>query len=271
MLECLLEQQPAICAVSADNKDRSVRSLFPDTHEWIVIEELVGVLKPFHDTTTFFSGSRYPTYSCLAPLLYKLLHFTLKIETDDSNILKSIKEAIVMDLKERYCSSEIQTSLLKSAFLDPRFKGMSPYVEKEKQCDVVESVKIELVTKYVQVQDAEVNSDRERSNESCETNDLSSVPGPALKKKCTVLSNLLCDVYPELEIEPRNIATIEGIESELATYRAEANLSMDERPLVWWKTREKTILLYQSLLESIWLYLLQASGQRKFSLLQETS
>ena len=69
MLERILEQ-PAICAVLTENKDRSVRSLFPDSSEWIVIEELVGVLKPFYDTTTFFSGSKYPTFSCLAPLLY---------------------------------------------------------------------------------------------------------------------------------------------------------------------------------------------------------
>ena len=131
MLEPILEQQPAICAVLMENKDRSVQSLFPDSSEWIVIEELVGVLKPFYDTTTFFSGSKYPTFSCLSPLLYKLLEITLKIETKDSDTLKSVKKAIATDLKERYGSTEVQSSLLMSVFLDPRFKGMNPYVKKE--------------------------------------------------------------------------------------------------------------------------------------------
>ena len=84
------------------------------------------------------------------------MEITLKIETKDSNTLKSVKKAIVTDLKERYSSTEVQSSLLKSAFLDPRFKGMNPYVKKEEQCDVVESVKTELVMNYVAEQNDEV-------------------------------------------------------------------------------------------------------------------
>ena len=114
---------------------------------------------------------------------------------------------------------------------------MNPYVKKEEQCDVVESMKTELVMNYV----AEQN-DEDDLNKTCddrdgtkEIDDLSSEP--PLKNKRTALSHLLCDVYPENE--PQKVITLEVIESELAMYRGEANLSIDESPLQWWKTREK--------------------------------
>ena len=44
-------------------------------------------------------------------------------------------------------------------------------------------------------------------------------------------SKVLCKVCKTSS--PRNKTMIEGIKSELATYKAEANVSMDERPLVW--------------------------------------
>ena len=59
MLERVQEQQAAICAVLAENKDRSIRSLLLENEEWVIIEDLLGVLKPFCDGITIMSGSRY--------------------------------------------------------------------------------------------------------------------------------------------------------------------------------------------------------------------
>ena len=63
----------ALCAVLIENKDKHIRHLLPDNAEWTIIEELLSVLKPMSDCTTIMSGSKYPTFSLLAPLLYKLL------------------------------------------------------------------------------------------------------------------------------------------------------------------------------------------------------
>ena len=99
------------------------------------------------------SASKYPTYSLLAPLLYKLLEITLKRNPDNSSTLKNIKSAIASDLQERYGSIHVKWSLLKAAFLDPRFKDMDPYVKMENRCyvieDVIEDVKMELIMKFV--------------------------------------------------------------------------------------------------------------------------
>ena len=108
MLERVLEQQQALYAVLMENKEKHLRALLPDAGEWGVIEDLISILKPFSDTTQVLSGSKYPTISLLAPILYKLIYKTLKVEDEDSIILKSIKNANCTDLKSRYESLEIQ-------------------------------------------------------------------------------------------------------------------------------------------------------------------
>ena len=72
--------------------------------------DLLSVLKPFCDGTTIMSGSRYPTFSHLAPLLHKLLGVTLKINEEASEVLKSIKSSIASDIQNRYNSDQIKIS-----------------------------------------------------------------------------------------------------------------------------------------------------------------
>ena len=107
MLERVLEQRQTLYAVLLENKEKHVRALLPDAGEWGVIEDLISILKPFSDATQVLSGSKYATISLLAPVLYKLVHVTLKVEGKDSTILKSIKNAIYTDLKSRYESLEV--------------------------------------------------------------------------------------------------------------------------------------------------------------------
>ena len=71
MLERVVEQQQALCAVLLDSQDRVVRSLLPDGAEWSVIEELMVILKPFALGTTVLSGSSYGTISIVSPLIHK--------------------------------------------------------------------------------------------------------------------------------------------------------------------------------------------------------
>ena len=108
-------------------KDRTIRSLLPEHKEWSIIEDLLSVLKPFCDGTTIMSGSRYPTFSLLTPLLHKLLGVTLKINEEDSEVLNSIKSSIASDIQNRYNSHYIKISLRIAMFLDPRFKDLSPF------------------------------------------------------------------------------------------------------------------------------------------------
>jgi len=83
MLERVVEQQQALCAVLMDSQDRVVRSLLPDGAEWSVIEELMVILKPFALATTVLSGSAYGTISNVSPLIHKF-YSHLDRKEDDS-------------------------------------------------------------------------------------------------------------------------------------------------------------------------------------------
>ena len=119
MIQRVQEQQAAICAVLAESRDRTIRSLLPENEEWSTIEDLLSVLKPFCDGTTIMSGSRYPTFSLMAPLLHKLLAVIHKIQKNDSEVLKNIKRSIASDLQSRYNSHSTRKCLKIATFLDP--------------------------------------------------------------------------------------------------------------------------------------------------------
>ena len=72
MLQRVKEQQPALCSVLLESKDKAVCSLFPDGPEWNLLEDLVTVLEPFEEATKALSGSNYPTISIISPLLYQV-------------------------------------------------------------------------------------------------------------------------------------------------------------------------------------------------------
>ena len=134
MLERIKKSQQFLCAVLLD-KPREVHSLLPDGDEWNIIEEVLEVLKPFHRATT-----TYPTVSMLSPLLYKLKFLVLKVSEEDSQATKQLKQAILLDLQ--YCYSQ---DIHISAFLDPRFKDLDPFVAVTDRVEIEEAVKLEIL------------------------------------------------------------------------------------------------------------------------------
>ena len=57
----------------------------PTSDEWVVLEELVTVLKRIQEAIELLSGIKYATISTMYPVLHKLLHFTLKSTEEDSS------------------------------------------------------------------------------------------------------------------------------------------------------------------------------------------
>ena len=96
-MERIQKVQQPLCAVLLE-KPHEIRYLLPDGEGWMIIEELIGVLKPFHRATTAISALSHPTLSMLSPLLYKLLDIVLKVDERDTPSGKHLKEAIATDL-----------------------------------------------------------------------------------------------------------------------------------------------------------------------------
>ena len=149
--------------------------MLPENEEWSTIEDLLSVLKPFFDGTTIMSGSRYPTFSLMAPLLHKLLGVTLKIQENDSEILKNIKHSIASDLQSRYNSHSTRKCLKIATFLDPQFKDLTPLFPAEEHECIYENTKAELLS-VVELDDDEIDVQLEEINETNE-------PEPPKKKK----------------------------------------------------------------------------------------
>lgn len=118
MLSRLCEQQAAIGA--ALHSQRDLLHLEHTPVEWRLIEDLLDVLKPFKETTTYLSPQTYPTLSVLGPLMVKMKD-KIKINPSDSDGIKSVKRAIARDLAQRYQNPTVQLVLNKASFLDPLF------------------------------------------------------------------------------------------------------------------------------------------------------
>jgi len=57
-------------------------------------------------------------------VLYKLLEKMLKVEDDDENATKMMKNEIKADLAQQYQASDIKDVLNTTTFLDPRYKDL---------------------------------------------------------------------------------------------------------------------------------------------------
>ena len=100
MLIRFVEQQQAICAALLESSSRDDRHLMLTDAEISVAEELIVVLKAFHDATEIISGENYPMIGMVRPLLKKI-EAILAIKENDGALVKQIKSEIQKDIGKR--------------------------------------------------------------------------------------------------------------------------------------------------------------------------
>ena len=125
MLERLLEQQKAVCAVLLESEKHDVRLLMPSSEEFTVAQEVNEILKTFHFATEIINAEKYPMIGIVHPLIHKLLSVTLNEADGDTTLVKSIKAAVSVGLKERYQMLDLQKVMKIGTYLDPRFKKLT--------------------------------------------------------------------------------------------------------------------------------------------------
>ena len=240
MLERIKKLQQSLCAVLLD-KPREVRSLLPGGDEWNIIEEVLEVLKPFHRATTTMSASSHPTVSMLSPLLYKLKFLVLKVSEEDSQTTKQLKQAILLDLQCCY-SQDIQALLDISAFLDPRFKDLDPFVAVTERVYIEEAVKLEILEL---VEDKSDNIDivdvdetdqpmNETSNEQHQDQETpSSEIFPPAKKRKGAVSSFFSNLSKAKKRQKIVLSKFDSIKCELDHYKREQVADLDDDPLEW--------------------------------------
>ena len=119
MIECILEQQPAICAVLVE--DRKNWHKMPSDQEFSCLEAVVSVLKPLACFTDTLSGEKCVTISAVLPLV-KHISQLMEVTSSDCRIVKQMKQTIVADLTARYSDTAISDILETSSYFDPQFR-----------------------------------------------------------------------------------------------------------------------------------------------------
>ncbi len=122
MCRRLLTIFPALYAVLFDRK---ANHLLLDASETEKLQDLVQVLTPFEEATKMVSSAKSPTAGLVLPIIAQMKSRDLALHDDDSNMIKSVKRAILNDLNKRYLLASEQQLLGLCSVVDPRWKKLS--------------------------------------------------------------------------------------------------------------------------------------------------
>ena len=134
----------------------------PSGEEFAVAEAVTQILKTFHVATQVISGEKYPANGIVHPVIHKLLSVTLKEAEGDSSLVKQIKAAVSLDLKEQYQDDDIQNLMKIGMPLDPRFKKI-PYLTEVERTAIWLQARDELVAIIKADQDGQESQENEGS------------------------------------------------------------------------------------------------------------
>ncbi|XP_052126121.1 E3 SUMO-protein ligase ZBED1-like [Frankliniella occidentalis] len=252
MCKSLTESRAPVCAVLSDRNvttAKQSRTLQMSAEEWAELEAMLPALKPLQVATTVLCADDKVTVSTVRPVVRSLLDVHFKL--DDEGLLeldpceehvRDFKVEVSRSLTERFnmdasAVRPVEVQQL-AAFLDPRYKDLRA------EPSPAEAEKIRDLAKQKMAGEAAVAVDQDAEGEA-----------PAAGSG---LDFLFCG-----EAEAAGARTWQA---EYAEYVAEPQISHNQCPLTWWKTRQKR---YPTLARLARRYLAvpatSASSERDFS------
>ena len=80
-----------------------LEKLFLNAEEWLAVDELIGLSKPFATATTIIGGSFYPTLSITFPIIIRLIEIAKKCKAKSKNLhIQRVAEEIYNNMKDRW-------------------------------------------------------------------------------------------------------------------------------------------------------------------------
>ncbi|CAG4945808.1 unnamed protein product [Parnassius apollo] len=92
-----------------------------DSNEWIIVEDVVVLLRPFENVTVILSGEKYPSLSSVIPHVLGLRK-AIESKTPVTELAKNLKGGLSAVIEKRLAVYETNRTASKATFLDARFK-----------------------------------------------------------------------------------------------------------------------------------------------------
>ncbi|KAK5883122.1 hypothetical protein CesoFtcFv8_019485 [Champsocephalus esox] len=130
MFDRLLEQRWAVAAVLSDRSVTTLsdaRTLDLADDSWIVMEEMLPVLRSLKCTTTALCGESGVSSSMIYPVTATLLTKHLPVAPGESKKVAEYKQTVSVSLKRRLKPDEVESAKnvpFIASFLDPRHKHL---------------------------------------------------------------------------------------------------------------------------------------------------
>ena len=214
MLARILEQQQAICAVLAEDRNK-IGTACHLINDLTTLEAISSVLKPLSTFTDALADEKVVTVSAFHPLLNHILEDLLVVSFDDCSLVKEMKETISDDLSARYIDLELSELIDKCSYLDPRFKT--------RYLNNIEETLVQIKSEAITIAD---NIFKEKPDED--------EPPPAKKSKLGLGAILTKIVGTDSGSEASPTSSSERIDREMKYYLEKPAIDPDYDPLILW-------------------------------------
>lgn len=241
MLERLIKNRIPVETVLSNRTITSAtiaQKLEISEYEWLLMENIITVLKPLQMATTFLCHDHMSPISMTRPIIRTILDNHIQVDENDDDVIHKFKETIYNDLTERFHMKSDESTFTNNSvsqlasFLDPRSKDL--LAESAADRSKVRSFIVE-----------KLNSAAELQQEQSQTGNM--------QINCL---DFLFQIRSDTN-DPQN---------QLSRYLMELQISHNMDPYEWWKNHEKR---YPSLAKLVKMYLSipasSAGSERVFS------
>lgn len=197
-----------------------------NSEEWIILQDMINVLKPFEEATKAISGKNYMTASLIIVIvqgLFKVCNNLLKMNLHPRVIIIVNKLLTNMNDRSGFKNAEKSNTLTRTTFLDLRFKNI-PF---NHNSTLLDTIKLNVIEKTAQIIRSK-NTDLalESTQLSVQENDKQSH-----YKELSIWNDIDISIS---KVTPIGTAKSRAI-VEVQRYLEDSIIPRSQDPLKWWK------------------------------------
>lgn len=195
--------------------------------EWIILQELIKVLKPFEEATKVISGQKYMTASLVIVIvqgLFKVFSNLMKMDLTQ-RVLKVAEQLLAnMNTRDAFKHSEKSGTLARCTFLDPRFK----HIPFSHSTTLMNTTKNDVIEKTSEIIRSKYTDEDRRSYETEASVDIN-----------THSNSEQLSIWNDIDISVAKSTPIGTAKSraivEVQRYLEDSIIPKGQDPLSWWK------------------------------------